>query len=230
MDFRKILPILGVLVVAAAAALFYKSHMGGSFMGAGPVTTFAPPAGGGPAPASDLLAVSPDDMVLGATGAPVTIVEYASLTCPHCAHFTTDTLPQLKSTYIDTGKVKLVFRDFPLDPLALRAAMLAHCAGKGRYYGFVEVLFQNQKSWAEGEDPDAALAGIAKIGGIGKEQFDHCMADDALAQRVTKSRFDAEKALEIQNTPTFFINGKRFPGAQPFEKFDEAIKPLLNNP
>jgi len=226
-DFRKIAPILAVLVVAAAAALFYKSKMA---EGPAPVAV----TGGGPAPSeAALLTVTPDDMVMGDPNAPVTIVEYASLTCPHCAHFTEATLPQLKTAYIDSGKVKLVFRDFPLDPFALRAAMLAHCAGKERYFGFIEVLFQNQAGWDHPDDSNAtmaALAGIAKVGGIGKEQFDHCMADDALAQRVSKSRFDAEKSLEIQSTPTFFINGTRLSGSQPFEKFYEAIKPLLNKP
>jgi len=155
------------------------------------------------------------------------VIEYASLTCPHCAAFEAEILPRLQSAYIDSGKLRLVFRDFPLDPVALRAAMLAHCAGKERYFGFLQVLFQNQADWRDAQDPEAALAAIAKLGGIGKEEFGRCMADETLAKRVVQSRHDAEKSLTIESTPTFFINGKKVSGAQPFEAFEEIIKPML---
>ena len=211
MSIRKIKPILGIVAVALAAVLFY---------GCGEKKEAAPAA-------EALLTVMPDDIVLGSKDAPVTIIEYASLTCPHCAHFDVDTLPKLKAAYIDTGKVKLIFRDFPLDTWALKASMLAHCAGRDRFYGFVDVLFSNQAQWAHVDDPGAALAGIAKIGGIGKEEFDRCMADDALSDKITKTRFDAEKALEIQSTPTFFINGEKLVGAQPYDAFESAIEKAL---
>lgn len=213
MDFRKILPILGFLVVAAAAVLFYKNYAGNGA-----------PEGPAPPSAESLLTVTADDIVLGSPDAPVTIFEYASLTCPHCAHFTLDTLPRLKAEYIDTGKVKLVFRDFPLDTWALKASMLAHCAGPERFYGFLDVLFHNQPQWSRAEDPAAALAGIAKMGGMGSEAFERCMNDDALSQRISKTRFDAEKALTIQSTPTFFVNGEELVGSQPYEAFQAAIE------
>lgn len=212
MNFRKILPVLGVLVVAAAAVLFYNNYVGKE--------------GGeaGPASAQALLTVTADDMVLGSPDAPVTIFEYASLTCPHCANFALQTLPRIEADYIDSGKVKLVFRDFPLDEWAVKAAQLAHCAGPQRYYGFLEVLFHNQPQWSQAPDPEAALAGIAKVGGIGKDEFERCMNDEALSQRITQSRFDAEKALTIKSTPTFFINGEVLVGSQPFEAFQAAIE------
>ena len=213
MNIRKILPILGIVVVAAAAVLFYTYRSGNH-------DTVAS--------SGDLLAVSPGDNVLGSKDAPVTIIEYASLTCPHCAHFDLVTLPKLRTAYIDTGKAKLVFRDFPLDTWALKASMLAHCAGPDRFYGFVDVLFSNQPQWAHVDDPGAALAGIAKIGGIGKEEFDRCMSDSALEEKITKTRFDAEKALDIQSTPTFFVNGEKLVGAQPFEAFEAAIEKALS--
>ena len=219
MNFRKILPILGVLVVAAAAVIFYKNYAGNGDT-AGPTAVTS----------ESLLTVGPDDMVLGSADAPVTIFEYASLTCPHCANFALQTLPQLRKAYIDSGKVKLVFRDFPLDTWALKAAMLAHCAGPDRYFGFIEVLFNNQPQWAHAEDPGAALAGIAKVGGIGKEEFDRCMSDDALKDRVSKTRFDAEKALTIESTPTFFVGGERLVGSQPFEAFQAAIEKAQPGP
>lgn len=212
MNFRKILPILGVLVVAAAAALFYKNYVGKGPEGPG---------------AAQLLTVTADDIVLGSRDAPVTIFEYASLTCPHCARFAIDTLPQIQAAYIDTGKAKLVFRDFPLDTWALKAAALAHCAGPERYYGFLEVLFHNQPQWSRADDPAAALAGIAKMGGMGRDEFERCINDDALAQRISKTRFDAEKALTIESTPTFFIGGEKLVGTQPFEAFQAAIENSL---
>jgi protein-disulfide isomerase len=222
LNLRKILLLVAVLVVVAGAvALYlYKSAGGPGPASTGAVTTT--PEG--------VLAVTPDDMTLGKADAPVTMIEYASLTCPHCAHFETATFPQIQSAYIDTGKVRFVFRDFPLDPLALRAAILAHCAGKERYFGFVQVLFQNQPDWDQAKDPDAALASIAKIGGIGKEQFDKCLADDALAESVIKTRHDAEKSLTIESTPTFFVNGKKVSGSQPFEAFQQIIDPMLPKP
>jgi len=221
---RKILPLVAVLVVVAGAVAFYWYKTQG---GAPGVPSMAPEPGKAP---GGILAVSSDDMAVGQANAPITIIEYASLTCPHCAHFEADIFPKIKSTYIDTGKVRFVYRDFPLDALALRAAMLAHCAGPERYFGFLQVLFQNQTDWDQAQDPDAALAGIAKIGGIGKAEFDRCLGNESLAQRIIKTRHDAEKSLNIESTPTFFINGKKVSGAQPFEAFEEIIKPMLPNP
>ena len=168
--------------------------------------------------------LNPDDRILGKADAPITIVEYASLTCPHCAAFARDTLPKIKAEWIDPGKAKLVFRDFPLDGSAVKASVLARCAPPEKFYGFIDVLFSSQESWARNPDPTPGLARIAKLGGMSEEQFNACMADSALQDKVLASRLTAEKELKVESTPTFFINGTKLTGALPYEQFDEALK------
>ena len=167
------------------------------------------------------------DMVLGAAEAPVTIIEYASMTCPHCADFHNNTFPDLKAAYIDTGKVRLIYREFPLDPLALRAAMLARCAGPKLFFAFIEVLFQKQSAWARADDPIAALAKLGRIGGIGRQRFDMCMSDQELATSILKTRLDGSQELEVDSTPTFIINGKRHRTSMDFEQFQRILEPIL---
>lgn len=173
--------------------------------------------------------VTPQDHVLGKESAPITIIEYASLTCPHCAEFDRDTLPKIKENWIDTGKAKLVFRDFPLDGLALKAAMLARCAPPDRYFAFVNTLFQTQRTWEMANNPEQELGRLAKLGGIGEDQFKKCMADEKLADAVTASRYTAEKEYGVDSTPTFFINGAKMNpnGAQPYDVFDKVLTAAL---
>src|SRR5882762_11916295 len=125
--------------------------------------------------AAKQLAVQPGDRILGKPDAPITIIEYASLTCPHCAHFTVDVLPKLKAKWIDTGKAKLVLRDFPLDEPALRAAMVARCAPPDRFYAYVDTLFAAQEKWVMAKDYREALARLVEIGGMSKDEFDNCL-------------------------------------------------------
>jgi protein-disulfide isomerase len=172
---------------------------------------------------ADTPALAADDHVAGNAEAPITIIEYASLTCPHCAEFERDTLPKIKEKWIDTGKAKLVFRDFPLDGLALRAAMLARCAPPDRYYGFIGVLFHSQANWERASDPLEALSRIAKLGGMSDAQFQDCMKNEALQKAVAASRQAAETSYGVQSTPTFFINGVKFEGALPYDAFDKAL-------
>ncbi|MDX6751556.1 DsbA family protein [Geminicoccaceae bacterium 1502E] len=167
------------------------------------------------------------ERVIGEPDAPVTIIEYASLTCPHCASFHRDVLPGLKERYIDTGKVKLVFRDFPLDQVALRAAVVAHCGGPARYGQFLDVLFENQERWAHAEDPVAALKQIASLAGLSGEQVDACLADEQMIDAVLQSRLDAQQEYDVRSTPTFVIDGKVYPGGRDVEAFAEIIEPLL---
>lgn len=169
------------------------------------------------------------DMVLGEEGAPVTIFEYASLTCGHCAQFHLATLPALKTGYIEPGKVKLVFREFPLDGLALRASMLARCAGEKRYFPMLSMLYSQLPQWAGAEDPMVALARLAKYAGISQEEFDACMADEDLLAAILERRLKAEREFGIESTPTFIIDGKKYVGALPFEQFQEILDPLLVN-
>src|SRR5438552_9942528 len=127
------------------------------------------PAAAQGAPGADAakhLAVQPGDRILGKADAPITIIEYASLTCPHCAHFDVDVLPKLKEKWIDTGKAKLVFRDFPLDQSALLAATVARCEPSDKFYGFIDALFKTQGEWGAAKDPRAGLQNLAQLGGM----------------------------------------------------------------
>ncbi len=172
-------------------------------------------------------AAEPQEEAIGDPNAPVTIIEYASLTCPHCAHFQKEVLPQLKERYIATGKVRLVYRDFPLDQRALAASILAHCAGPERYFGFLDVLFQTQEGWARADDYLAALKQIGKLGGLTDAQMDACYADQDLTNRILQSRLDAQSQHEVSSTPTFIIGGKSYAGARDIDEFAGLIDPLL---
>ncbi|WP_428245752.1 DsbA family protein [Ferrovibrio sp.] len=169
------------------------------------------------------------DMVLGKADAPVTIVEYASLTCPHCASFHANVLPVLKTEYIDTGKVKLIFRDFPLDQLALAAAGIARCAGPERYYSFLEVMFSQQRAWASASDPRAALTQIARLGGMSTEQVDNCFTEQAVSDYILNSRLEGNQKFNVNSTPTLIVNGKTLAGVPTIDELRKLIDGLAAN-
>jgi protein-disulfide isomerase len=185
------------------------------------------PDNSAPAPSADadpsVLKLAPDDRILGNKDAPVTIIEYASLTCPHCMHFATEVLPVLKKKWIDTGKARFVMRDYPLDGLALRAAMVARCALPAKFYPFIDTLFQTQDKWATAKEPQTELQHLALMGGMGKKQFDDCLADKKTENEVVGSRLVAAQKLNVNATPTFFINGTKFDGDPTVEAFDEVL-------
>lgn len=164
---------------------------------------------------------------LGDPKAPVTIVEYASLTCSHCATFHTKTFPVLKSKYIDTGKVYFIMREFPFDPVSTAAFMLARCLPQDKYQAMVTSLFETQKSWAFGSNPAQGLLTIAKQAGMSEADFEKCLSDKELAEKVQASAQYANKELGVDSTPTFFINGKKVAGALTPEDLDKEIGPLL---
>ena len=180
-------------------------------------------------PMSDLMKPGAlPDMVMGKADAPVTIVEYASMTCPHCAHFQETTFPELKKRYIDTGKVRYIFREFPLDNLAAAASMLARCAGNDKAFPLIEVMFEKQQEWAFGEgNPVPRLFEIAKQAGFTQESFDKCLTDQKLLDEITAGRSRASDVFGVSATPTFYINGKKLDGQPTLEKFDQMIEPLL---
>lgn len=167
------------------------------------------------------------DMVLGEENAPVTIVEYASMTCGHCANFHINTLPVIKEKYIETGKVRLILREFPFDPRSAAAFMLARCAPNGAYFPMVEVLFKQQPTWVQAENARAPLENIAKLAGFTQESFAACLTDQKLLDDVNKVRVRASEEFGVNATPTFFINGKKYPGALTIEQMSAIIDPLL---
>jgi protein-disulfide isomerase len=180
-------------------------------------------------PAANAEGVAPvlGDLALGKADAPVTVIEYASLTCPHCAHFAIETFDKVKAAYIDTGKVKWIYRDFPLDEMALRAAMMARCGGADRYYGFVDIIFKQQQSWATQKDPLQALAQLGRLGGIGDTEFKACMTNQQVENAVLQSSLNAKKEFDVDSTPSFIVNGKKQSGALDFDAFSKVIDALL---
>lgn len=169
------------------------------------------------------------DLALGKEDAPVTIIEYASMTCSHCATFHNAILPQLKAKYIDTGKVRLILREFPLDNLAAAGSMLARCAGGEKTYEVISTLFAKQSEWAFVQgNPVPALFKIVGDHGFTKESFDQCLTDQKLLDGITGVRDRANKSLGVRSTPTFFINGRKMADrSDQIEAFDRAIEPLL---
>lgn len=164
--------------------------------------------------------------ILGKPDAPITIIEYASMTCPHCAKFATDILPKIQEAYIDTGKAKLIFRDFPLDQVALKGHMIARCAPPERFHSFIAAMFANQKTWAFAPDPMVALARLAKLGGMSQDRFDACLADKSVEEAVLKQRLAGAEQYKIEATPTILINGKKIEKGRTFEDLDAILKPL----
>jgi len=164
----------------------------------------------------------------GAENAPVTIIEYASMTCSHCAAFHNSAYPLLKSRYIDTGKVRYILREFPLDPLAAGGFMLARCAGEGKYFPMVEALFKQQTKWAFVQNPIPPLFAIAKEFGLNEQSFEKCLSDQKMLDAIEEVRQRGQK-LGVNSTPTFFVNGKIFRGALTIEEIDKQVQPFLKS-
>ncbi|MEA2979715.1 MAG: hypothetical protein QOF91_2613 [Alphaproteobacteria bacterium] len=179
------------------------------------------------ATAAELLVPPPlGDRTLGKDDAPVTIVEYASMTCPHCAHFHESTYPELKKRYIDTGKVRFIFREYPLDPLAAGASMLARCADKEQFYPLIETLFQQQRQWAV-EKPIPQLMAIAKQAGMSEQKFNACLSDQKMLEAMQAEQKRATDKFGVNSTPTLFINGKKQVGGVSIDDLAKVIDPLL---
>ena len=167
------------------------------------------------------------DVALGPADAKVTIIEYASMTCSHCAAFHKETYPELKKRYIDTGKVRFILREFPLDPLATAGFMLARCDGDSKYYPITDLLFDNQSAWAFTSKPLDALQQMMKQAGFSKEKFEACLKDQKLYDAVNAVRKRADETFKVNSTPTFFINGQRVSGAVSIDEIEKIIKPIL---
>lgn len=178
-----------------------------------------------PSVAADLLPES----VVGDPQAPVTIIEFSSLTCPHCATFHRETMPKLKESYIDTGKVRLVYRDFPLDRLALAAAVTGRCLPPERHFGFVEMLYRDQSAWAQSADPLAELTIRAQLAGLSESAFNACLENKPLIQAIQQRAQEGQQEYGINSTPTFIVDGETLTGEASFETFSAAIDAALDD-
>ena len=219
---RKVL-IAGVVVVVAGVAGFlaWQHFQAGAETVAGP----------GQAPAdlkpidSPLAKAQPDDLVEGKPDAPITMIEYSSLSCPHCARFQKDVLPKIKADFIDTGKVKLIQRDYPLNGPAMQAALFAHCVSPMRYASIVDILFKTQDQWLA-EDAVEKLATIAATAGMDRPTFDACLANKDIEAKIVGSRKAGTDAFQIDSTPTFIINGVKRTGEQSYDELKALFEKL----
>ena len=175
--------------------------------------------------------VSLPDMALGPANAPVTITEYASMTCPHCSAFNETVFPKIKSEYIDPGKIRYIFREFPLDIKAAAGSMLSRCIAKddaGKYFAVTDMLFRQQNDWVM-KNTTETLTRIGKQAGLTQQQVESCLKDQALLDKIAADQKYAADVLKVDSTPTFFINGEKIKGETSFEEFDKKIKSLLKS-
>lgn len=167
------------------------------------------------------------DMCMGSEKAPVVVINYSSLTCVHCAHFHTSVLPRIEEKYIKPGHVRIIFRDFPGDQLSVKAHQLAWCKGEIKYFDFVKLLYATQEKWLSEPDPLAALKSIVLQNGVTPEQYDACLGNQELLDKIIQVRLEGQKKYMIKATPTIVINSKIYPKALTFEEFEEIMRPLL---
>jgi len=169
-------------------------------------------------------------MGLGPADAKVTITEFASMTCPHCAAFNAEVFPKIKSEYIDTGKIRYIFREFPLDIKAAAGSMLSRCIAHGdaaKYFAVTDLLFRSQNDWVM-KNTTEALNRIGKQAGLSQQQVEACLKDQALLDKIAADQKYASEVLKVDSTPTFFVNGERIKGETSIEEFEKKINPLLN--
>lgn len=218
-----------IAIVPAALAL---ASCSGSGEANAQTSTPAPGAAAAPSPQGNVdmaKLLEPGTLpekVLGNADAPVTIVEYASMTCSHCAHFDVATLPTIKEKYIDTGKARLIMREFPFDPRAEAGFMLARCSGDN-YFAMVDVLFKQQEQWTPVQDAKAALLQISRLAGFTQESFEACLTDQKLLDDIRAVRTRGSQEFGVDATPTFFINGKKYAGALSVDEMSAIIDSLL---
>jgi protein-disulfide isomerase len=175
--------------------------------------------------------VSLPDMALGPANATVTITEYASMTCPHCAAFNEQVFPKIKAEYIDTGKVRYIFREFPLDIKAAAGSMLSRCIANGdapKYFAVTDMLFRQQNDWGR-KNTTETLTRIGKQAGLTQQQVETCLKDQSLLDKIVADQKYASEVLKVDSTPTFFVNGDKIKGETSLEEFEKKINPLLKS-
>ncbi len=180
--------------------------------------------------AESVLEVTNDDLIIGDENAPITIIEYASLSCNHCADFHINTLPEIKKEFIDNGKVRFVFRDFPFNYPALLGAMVLQCVPNDMRYDYSDALFRLQKKWVVRENKESTkeLYKIMQSGGMSKDDFNKCINNTQIEEKILKGLMDAQKEFNIKSTPSFIINGKLYEGNKPFKDFKKILNTLLS--
>ena len=176
------------------------------------------------APLAGARAEVSDEKVLGDPGASVTIIEFASLSCPHCAEFHKTRFDWLKENYIDTGKVRFIFRDFPLNRPALLGSMVAHCADPSKYFAYLSLLFKNQEKWAFSQPVEEQLVKLARVSGMGQEKLLNCLEDEALAEKIIQSRLESQNTYNIESTPSFLVGDQLIVGVPSEERLRELIE------
>jgi protein-disulfide isomerase len=175
--------------------------------------------------------VSLPDMALGPADATVTITEFASMTCPHCAAFNAEVFPKIKAEYIDTGKIRYIFREFPLDIKAAAGSMLSRCIANGdagKYFAVTDMLFRQQADWVV-KNTTETLTRIGKQAGLTQQQVEACLKDQALLDKIAADQKYAAEILKVDSTPTFFVNGEKIKGETTLEEFEKRINPLLKS-
>ena len=227
---------LAASICVASALINNPSRFQSGAVTAGHLATRGPAMGQSPdggalatqhAPLAELMQASPlGEQAMGTDKDPVTIIEYASLACPHCAHFAENTFPKLKKEYIDTGKVRCIFREFPVDPTSAGAFTLARCAPKGAYFSVIDLFLRTQKEWAV-QKPLSPLLPVARQAGFTEDGFRACLANQKLLSDIERVRNRAAKKFKVDATPTFFINGKKSVGDISIDDLDNAIQPYL---
>ena len=219
------------LVLAELPASFTRRVVLGTALSSLALAMAAPAlaqrAGPAQVPVDELMKTDLPDIVIGKPDAPVTIVEFASMTCGHCAAFHNTVLPKLKEKYIDTGKARLVFREYPLDNVAAAVSMLARCVGGEGTTAFISEMFKRQQDWAFGQgNPVPRLFEMSRQAGFTQASFDKCLTDQKLLEQIEAGRKRASEKFGVSATPTFFVNGKRLAGVG-MADFEKAIEPLL---
>jgi len=214
--------VAAIIVVAVGVGVSYYVTRPGSVV-------IASSGNGGDAPApktvtSELMVAGPlGEEALGDPKAPNVVIEYASMTCPHCARFHNEVYPEFKKKYIDTGKVYFIFREYPLDALATSASMLARCAPGDRFFPIVDLLFEQQTAWAYVQDPKTALLDLLKQAGFTQESFNACLTNQKILDGVNWVQKRASDKFGVDSTPTFFFNGVKKPGEQTLADIDAIL-------
>ena len=165
---------------------------------------------------------------IGVESANIEIIEFASLTCGHCAKFHNEVFPKIKEEFIDTGKVSFIYKDFPLDKFALKASVIARCSGEKKFFSFLKVLYNKQKDWTRTDDPFRSLLKIAKLGGLKNDEIKVCVGNKSIEDGILKQRLNASKKFDIKATPTLYINGEKYEGDLTFEAIKLKINTILN--